>query len=171
MSKSVGNYIALEEPPNEMFGKVMSIPDHLIVDYFEYLTGVPDAEIAAIRESIETRSTNPMEHKLRLGREIVSQFHSRSRGRRAGRVPAVFSAGTAESVPEYGPGLHQRSDDDRHDRLLVTSGLAASRSEARRLLTQGAVEVDGVRATDLHWPVRPGSVVRAGKHRFLRLIS
>jgi tyrosyl-tRNA synthetase len=173
MSKSAGNYIALEEPPNEMFGKIMSIPDHLIVDYFEYLIDIPDDEVAAIRESIENRTANPMDHKLRLGREIVSQFHSLEAAETAqAEFQRVFSAREQpESVPEY--TLDFTGDPMTADMidLLVASGLATSRSEARRLLTHGAIEVDGVRATDLHWPVRPGSVVRAGKHRFLRLIS
>jgi tyrosyl-tRNA synthetase len=173
MSKSAGNYIALEEPPNEMFGKVMSIPDHLIVDYFDFLTDVPDEEVAAIRESIEKRTANPMEHKLRLGREIVSQFHSTEAGEAAqAEFQRVFSAGERPAdVREY--GLNFTSDPMTVDMidLLVSSGLAASRTEARRLLTQGAVEVDGVRVNDLRWPVRPGSVIRAGTHRFLRLTA
>ena len=173
MSKSVGNYIAIEEPPNEMFGKVMSIPDHLIVDYFDYLTEVSDADVAAIRESIEERTANPMEHKLRLGREIVSQFHSPEAADAArAEFQRVFSAGEQpENVPEY--SLAFASDPMTVDMvdLLSSSGLAASRSEARRLITQGAVEADGARVTELQWPVRPGAVIRAGKHRFLRLIA
>src|SRR3990172_2182772 len=169
MSKSAGNYIALEDPPNEMFGKVMSIPDHLIADYFEYLTDIPDGDVAAIRESIEKRTANPMEHKLRLGREIVSQFHSPEAGEAAqAEFQRVFSAGEQpESVPEH--ALDFTSDPMTVDMidLLVSSGLAASRTEARRLLTQGAVEVDGVRVMDNRWPVRPGSVLRPLQHPFL----
>jgi tyrosyl-tRNA synthetase len=173
MSKSVGNYIALEEPPNEMFGKVMSIPDHLIVDYFEYLTDIPDEEVAAVRESIEKRTANPMEHKLRLGREIVSQFHGEEAAEAAqAEFQRVFSAGARPAdVPEY--SLAFASDPMTVDLidLLASSGLAASRSEARRLIAHGAVEVDGARVTGPQWSVRPGAVIRTGKHRFLRLIA
>jgi tyrosyl-tRNA synthetase len=171
MSKSVGNYIALEEPPTEMFGKVMSIPDHLIVDYFDYLTDIPDEEVAAVRESLAQRTQNPMDHKLRLAREIVAQFHSPETADAAqAEFQRVFSAGEQpDDVPEY--AMEFTADPMTVDMidLLTSSRLAVSRSEARRSITQGAVEVDGDRVTDLHWPVRPGAILRAGKHRFLRL--
>jgi tyrosyl-tRNA synthetase len=172
MSKSVGNYIALEEPPGEMFGKVMSIPDHLIVDYFDLLTDVPGEDVASIRESLEKRTANPMTHKLRLAREIVAQFHSPKSAEAAqSEFQRVFSDREQPGeVPEYAINF---TDDpmavDLVD-LLAASGLAASRSEARRLVNQGAIEVDGARVTEAQCPVRPGSIVRAGKHRFLRLI-
>ncbi len=171
MSKSVGNYIALEEPPSEMFGKVMSIPDHLIVDYFEFLTDIPDEEVASIRDSLANRSQNPRDHKLRLAHEIVAQFHSPDAAETAqAEFQRVFSAGEQpKEVPEH--ALEFTADPMTVDmiRLLTSSGLAPSRSEARRLLTQGAVEADGARVTDVLWPVRPGAIIRAGKHRFLRL--
>ena len=75
MSKSQGNYVALEDPPHEMYGKLMSITDPLVGDYFELLTDVPDDEVAAIRDSVEKRAANPMEAKKRLAREITAQFH------------------------------------------------------------------------------------------------
>ncbi len=78
MSQSLDNYIAIDDPPHDMYGKVMSIPDSLIADYFELLTDVLDAEVAAIRESVDKKTRNPMEHKLRLAREIVAQFHGES---------------------------------------------------------------------------------------------
>ncbi|HET9477406.1 MAG TPA: tyrosine--tRNA ligase [Dehalococcoidia bacterium] len=173
MSKSVGNYIALEEPPGEMFGKVMSIPDHLIVDYFDFLTDIPGEDVAAIRESLEKRAANPMTHKLRLAREIVAQFHSPESAEAAqSEFQRVFSDREQPGdVPEY--AIKFEDDPMAVDLvdLLAASGLAASRSEARRLVSQGAVEVDGARATEARCSVRPGSIVRAGKHRFLRLIS
>ncbi len=173
MSKSVGNYIALEEPPNEMFGKVMSIPDHLIVDYFDFLTDVPDEDVAVIRQSIEKRTQNPMEHKLHLAREIVTQFHSpEAAGAAQAEFTRVFSAGEQPAdVAEW--RLSFASDPMTVDivDLLASSGLAASRAEARRLVTQGAVEADGTRVTELQWPARPGTIIRAGKHRFLRLVK
>lgn len=173
MSKSVGNYIALEEPPADMFGKVMSIPDHLIVDYFDLLTDIPGADVAAIRESVENRTQNPMDHKLRLAGEIVTQFHSPGAADAArAEFQRVFSAREQpQDVPEF--ALVFDGDPATVDMVavLVDSGLASSRSEARRLVTQGAVEVDGARVTGLQWPVRPGAIIRAGKHRFVRLTA
>ncbi len=173
MGKSVGNYIAIDEPPSEMFGKVMSIPDHLIVDYFELLTDISDENVAAIRESVENRKQNPMDHKLRLAGEIVAQFHSPGAADAArAEFQRVFSAREQpQDVPEF--ALVFDGDPATLDMVavLVDSGLAPSRSEARRLVTQGAVEVDGARVTGFQWPVRPGAIVRAGKHRFIRLTS
>jgi len=172
MSQSLDNYVAINDPPNDMFGKIMSIPDHLIVDYFELLTDVSDEEIAAVRESIEHRTQNPMEHKLRLAREIVAQFHTPQAAWSAqAEFQRVFSAGEQpENVPEH--VLDFTGDPMTVDivDLLVDSGLAPSRSEARRLVTQGAVEADGARVTGLRWPLRPGTVIKAGKHRFLRVV-
>src|SRR4030042_1249877 len=76
MSKSLGNYIAVEDPPNEMYGKVMSIPDSLLMDYFELLTDVPEKELADFRQQLASQSVNPMMLKKRLAKEIVAQFHS-----------------------------------------------------------------------------------------------
>src|SRR3990172_3724838 len=76
MSQSLGNYIAINEPPQEMYGKLMSIPDSLIMDYFELLTDVPESELFRIRQSLDQGSLNPMDTKMRLAWEIVSQFHS-----------------------------------------------------------------------------------------------
>src|SRR3990170_4961225 len=75
MSQSLGNYIAIDDPAHDMYGKLMSIPDSLMLDYFELLTDVPDDELTAIRRSTEERTANPMDHKMRLARDIVSQFH------------------------------------------------------------------------------------------------
>ena len=83
MSKSLGNYIGVEDPPEEMFGKVMSLPDDLLLDYFELLTDVPDAELEELRRGLRDNAVHPMEAKKRLGRELVAQFHSPQAGREA----------------------------------------------------------------------------------------
>ena len=83
MSKSLDNYIGVDEPPSEMYGKVMSIPDSLMMDYFELVTDVPDKELAEMRRAIEAQSVNPMELKKHLAREIVAQFHGGVAARQA----------------------------------------------------------------------------------------
>jgi tyrosyl-tRNA synthetase len=83
MSKSLGNYVAVEDPPNEMYGKLMSVPDKLIADYIELLTDVPDDEVAQIRDSIEKRTANPRDAKMRMAREIVAIFHDADAARAA----------------------------------------------------------------------------------------
>ncbi|GAF71002.1 unnamed protein product, partial [marine sediment metagenome] len=148
MSKSLGNYIALEDPPQEMYGKVMSLPDDVMMDYYELVTDVPDKEVAEIGEALRTRSVNPMELKMRLAREIVGQFHS---GEAAQAAAEDFTRVFRErEIPEE-PEVHevhfgQVTDSDGRTnlaRLLARLGVVPSKSEAKRLIGQGAVEIDG----------------------------
>ena len=184
MSKSLGNYIAVDDPPHDMYGKLMSIPDALISAYFELLTDVPDEELAVIRASIEKHTTNPMEHKLRLARGIVEQFHGEEAGQaaaaefervfrkrespeemvdlplnqlpRAKRSPSAEGAG----VQLYDLGA-----------ALWRCGFAPSNSEARRLIKQGAVEINGGKISSNVISLESGMVIRVGKHRFLRIVD
>jgi len=179
MSQSLGNYIAIDDPPHDMYGKLMSIPDSLMLDYFELLTDVPDDELTAIRRSIEERTANPMDHKMRLARDIVSQFHGEAaaQGAEEGFVrvfrkreapeEAVREVTLSSALMEAGEVLP-----DVLAAMLKELGAVSSVAEARRLLRQGAIEVDGVRIT-LGSAARlaPGSIIRVGKHRFLRIVD
>jgi tyrosyl-tRNA synthetase len=169
MSQSLGNYIAINEPPNEMYGKLMSIPDKLIGDYFELLTDVPDDELDAIRGSIDRRTANPMEHKKRLAREIVGYFHSREAAQAAeDAFVATFSKGEMPAdVPEVGlpDGSFKLAN------FLVDVGLAPSASEANRLIDAGAVEINGEKATRKVDRLNGGDTIRVGKHRFVRVTA
>jgi len=176
MSKSLGNYIALEDPPQEMYGKVMSLPDDVMMDYYELVTDVPDREVAEIGEALRTRSLNPMELKMRLAREIVGQFHSDEAAQAAEEeFTRVFRE---RELPEE-PEVHQvdlGEVTDSHGRtglarLLTDLGAVPSRSEARRLIRQGAVEIDGKVATTDVVELRDGMVLRVGKRRFLRIVD
>ena len=174
MSKSLGNYIAIEEPPNEMFGKVMSLPDHLITLYFELLTDMEDVELEQVRGQLAEQSVNPMELKKRLGREIVAQFHSAAAGRRAQEhFQRVFQR---RETPEEVPALPVPMDASGSSTvdvttLLVTANLVESRAEARRLLAQGAIEVDGQKVAQPRVLVRHGTLIKGGKRRFLRVVA
>ena len=174
MSKSLGNYIALEDQPQEMYGKVMSLPDDVMMDYYELVTDVPDRELAEIGEALRTRSLNPMEVKMRLAREIVGQFHSAEAAQQA---EAEFTRVFRErELPEEMPPLPVSMDADGTANVDITmiavrGKVAASRSEARRLLAQGAIEVDAQRVADQQVIVRDGSVIRVGKRRFLRIVD
>ena len=175
MSKSLGNYVALEEPPQEMYGKLMSLPDNLITSYYEYLTDVPDADIADMRESMASEAANPMDFKKGLARYITAVFHD------------ADAASAAESHFEQVVQRRDLPDDIPEvslsevaglpiNRLLAQAGLASSNAEARRLITQGAVEViraDGQRESVAPGDapqLRAGDVVRAGRRRFVRLV-
>ncbi len=182
MSKSLDNYVAVEERPEDMYGKIMSIGDNQIVNYFELLTDLPSAALADVESDIERDSVNPMEHKKRLAWDITNQFHDSASAdaAQAHFERVVQGRNLPEEMPELSlADLRQRSDTPegaiRADRLLVAAGLAASNAEARRLLSQGAVEflpasgessrVDGERA--LISPAA-GDVLRAGRRRFVR---
>jgi tyrosyl-tRNA synthetase len=180
MGKSLGNYIAIEDTPTDMFGKVMSLPDNVIALYFELLTDIPDAEVEEIRTAIETHSTNPMAFKKRLGVELVAWFHSVEEGEGARdefeRVfqqreqPADVPEFVVTAATEGVSGLTSSGFTADLSRLLVAAGLAPSRGEARRLLQQNAVEIDGARVSDTTAVLLFDTVVRAGRRRFIRVV-
>ena len=177
MSKSLGNYIALEESPQEMYGKVMSLPDSLILQYYEYLTDVPNADLAAMGQAMESDSANPMDFKKGLARSITATFHdtAAASGAEAQFEQVVQRRDLPDDIPE------RRLADVTElsiNQLLVRTELVASASEARRLVSQGAVEVihsNGDRATVAAGaslpPLAAGDVIRAGRRRFVRLVE
>ena len=178
MSQSLGNYIGVDESPSEMFGKVMSIPDFLMLDYFELLTDLPEKELRDIRASLQSRSENPMDIKVRLAMEVTRQFHTSEAAKEASNdFRRVFSKreGAMEEMPEYGLTMDtvDKGDGRTHDvvAIIVRAGLAASATEARRLIRDGAVEVDGERIGGRMAVVEPGNVIRVGKYRFLRIVN
>ena len=162
MSKSLGNYIGIDEPPNDIYGKVMSIPDILIIDYLELVTDVPDKEIAEFKEQIASGSVNPMTIKKRLAYEIVAQFH----GNEAAR----------EAEKQFTKSIQKRDPDMRVkiglsatlSAELTRAGLTKSRAEARRLIAQGAIEIEGEKVNkDLDMSeIGPGKKIDVGKRRF-----
>jgi tyrosyl-tRNA synthetase len=169
MSKSLGNYVGITEPPSDMYGKIMSIPDHLIGDWFELVTDVSDEEISLIKDQMASQTMNPMIAKKQLARTLVAQFHGEGAAIEAEasftrvfqkrdlpeQVPDfVFPAGTADPVT-----------------LLTQTGLAKSKSDAKRLVTQRAVEIDGEIVTGDSVNVKPGSLLKVGKRRFVRLVE
>ncbi|MCB9757203.1 MAG: tyrosine--tRNA ligase [Candidatus Omnitrophica bacterium] len=157
MSKSLGNYIGINEPPAEIFGKVMSISDELMMRYYEVLTQ---------RNLVEIKQLHPKEAKLQLGQEIVGQFYSQEKANQARReFEKVFSKG---DVPENMIEYKVVAADEEIVDILVKNNLVASKSEARRLIMQGGVTMDGQRITDEHWQVKQG-IVKVGKRRFLRI--
>jgi tyrosyl-tRNA synthetase len=170
MSKSLGNYIGVDEPPNDIYGKVMSIPDSLIIDYLELVTDVPDKEIKEYKEQMAAQSINPMEIKKRLAMEIVTQFHNLEAAREAEEHFAkVFQRREIpEDVVTITPSANNASTLTAE---LAEAGLAKSRSEARRLLAQGAIEIDGKPVTDdlEIAQIRRGSIIKVGKRRFARI--
>jgi len=167
MSKSLGNYIGVDEPPNEIYGKAMSIPDTLIIDYLELVTDVPDEEIAQFKEQMADQSLNPMNVKKRLAYEIVAQFHGAPAAREAeDHFARVVQKG---EVPEDVVGLNTSIGlGVTLTAELTRAGLTRSRSEARRLLSQGAIEINGetVKEDMDMAEIEKGSIIKVGKRRF-----
>lgn len=169
MSQSRGNYIGLAEPPKEMFGKIMALPDHVMPQYFALLTEMPEEELAELEKALAAGSLNPRDLKMRLAREIVAQFHSPEAAAQAeAEFVRVFQRKELpEELPTFTLTVAEISPID----LLIQAGLAASRSEARRLIDQGGVELDGERVRGLEpVPIKDGAVLKVGKRRFVRLV-
>jgi tyrosyl-tRNA synthetase len=159
-----------------MYGKIMSVPDTLIVNYFELLTDVPDEELAGFTGSLENQSVNPMNLKKRLAYEIVGQLHGREAARQAEEeFTKVFQKREApEEIQEVAASFREFSIEGSGidlSKLLAATAQAKSRSEANRLISQGAVSVDGEKVLDAKYSLKSGSVIRLGKHRFVRIIN
>jgi len=170
MSKSLGNYIGVDEPPNEIYGKVMSIPDTLMLQYFELLTDVPGEEIEGFKKELDHGTVNPMELKKRLAREIITQLYDQGAATEADKHFArVFQKREApEEIREYRVTLTAGMD---LRAVLVVTGLVKSRSEANRLIEQGAVSIDGKKISSNSFPVKSGSIIKVGKRRFARVVD
>lgn len=174
MSKSLGNYIGIDEPPSEMFGKVMSISDDLMWRYYELLTDLTFDQIAVLRSGAENGKKNPREIKAELAKLIITDFHSAAAANAAEeefdrifkRKEAPDAISTLEVQTDGGPWALPR--------LLVSTGLAPSVAEARRLIEQGGVRVNGERQTNdsgAVYDIRSGDelLLQVGKRRFLRV--
>lgn len=174
MSKTLGNYIGVSEAPGEMYGKTMSLPDELILRYFELVTPVPLEELAAIRADLANGSLHPRDAKMRLAREIVTFYHGPEAAQQAEEdFRRVFQQ---RELPHEVPQIALSRDDTDGGRvwlprLLVLTGLAASTSEARRLVQQGGVRLNHRRVEDPDVEIElSGEVlVQVGKRKFARV--
>ena len=175
MSKSLGNYIGIEEAPGEMFGKVMSLPDTLLLRYYELTTPLAAAEVEDVRQGLAAGSLHPREAKARLGRILVGLYHSsREAEEAAAEFDRVFRDREPPSdVPPYHPPPELIEEGEAWlVALLAAAGACPSRSEARRLILQGGVTVDGVQVREEAYrlPLDREHLVQVGKRRFLRVI-
>jgi len=171
MSKSLGNYIGIDEPASEIFGKIMSIPDNLIYSYFELVTDVKAAELEKIRNDLRDDNINPRDIKMKLGEVIVEMYHSRDEAVKARDefVRMFRHKQLPDEVPEF--DCAELGDKVWIVKILTASGIAASNGEARRLIKGGAVSLDGEKVTDENMEFNPrnGMLIKAGKRRFIKL--
>ena len=172
MSKSLGNYIGITEPPREMFGKVMSISDDLMWRYYELLTDMTPQEVEALKSAAGRGERHPRDLKAELGRRIVADFHSRQEADEAAReFDQMFRD---RQVPTDIPAVEKPVEAIRLVKLLAAEGLAPSVSEAQRLISQGSVKLDGERVSDVKQEINPRSgqevLIQVGKRKFLRVV-
>ncbi len=171
MSKSLNNYIGINEPPDDMFGKIMSISDNLMWRYFELLSFKPTGEIIELKKQVDA-GLNPRDIKFMLAEEIIERFHSRTAAIGAKeRFIARFQKGV---IPENVPEIQVRIVDAQIaiSHLLKEAGLTKSTSEALRMIQQGAVKIDGNKIEDKHLKIAASTthLLQVGKRRIARVM-
>lgn len=171
MSKSLGNYIGIDDEPDDMFGKVMSIPDALILKYFTLVTDYTPHQLREVAARLADSNTNPMVIKKELARTLVAMYHSQSAAEEAQtNFEKVFSK---KELPDDLPTvILQPNTDYLLVKLLTDSQLVASNGEARRLIQQGGVKVNDAKIDDINFALKSAGeyIVRVGKRRFIKFI-
>ena len=182
MSKSTGNYIGVAEPPEQIYGKVMSIPDTLIMQYFELLTDTPEEELVSIGKKLDD-GINPMTLKKQLAREIVTELSSENEASEAEKhfekvvqnkeVPDDIQEVDIEEIRVFFKDLSPQQMETTGvslPKLLTLTGLAKSMSEANRLINQGAVTIDGEKNISNVAHIKIGAIIKVGKRRFIKVV-
>ncbi len=169
MSKSLGNYVGIMEPPFEMYGKLMSIPDSLMWKYYELLTDIPLEEIKRMEEEVKKGERHPKEVKKMLARYIVTQFHSEKEALKAEEeFERVFSK---RELPKEAPTFEVKAGKLWLPGFLRDKGLVKSGSEARRLISQKAIDLNKEVITQEEIELAPGEyILKIGKKRFVKLV-
>lgn len=176
MSKSLGNYIGISEPPKEIYGKAMSIKDEMIIRYLQLVTPVSSEEITRVQDDLARETLHPRDAKMKLARELVAMCHGNNAAHDAEKeFIAVFQKG---KLPEDLPDVQLSTEEISQNgtiwlpKLLAVAGLANSTSSGKRFIAQGAVRIDGERVTDPEYRVMlySGMIVQVGKRKFARLI-
>jgi tyrosyl-tRNA synthetase len=174
MSKSLGNYIGIDESPNEIFGKTMSIPDALMLKYYELTTLISNEELARLKQGLDDETVHPKDAKLGLAKEYVRMYHGEQAAEEAHLYfVAVFQKRT---LPDHIEVSRLRASELEEglisvSKLLVSLGLQASNGEARRSIAQGAVRINERKVTDPSERVlvQDGDIVQVGKRKFARI--
>ena len=166
MSKSLNNYIAVFDSPKEKYGKTMSIPDELIINYFNYATKVTPDEIEKIEKQLKNDEINPKIVKQRLAREIVALYHGDEAAKLAEEeFNLIFKKkDIPDDIPEF-----EISGSTKIIDILAQSKTCASGGEARRMIKQNAVTIDGMKITDIFHEITDGCVIKVGKRRFVKV--
>jgi tyrosyl-tRNA synthetase len=171
MSKSLGNYVGIDEPPQTMFGKLMSLPDTLMLRYYELLSDISPADLEKLARNLESGAKHPRDAKEELAREITARYHGAGAASDAAREFAqIFREG---GLPDDIEEVFLTVDQSQVwlPKVMVEAGLAGSTSEGRRLISQGGVQVDGEKISDVNAEIPAGGtfLMQVGKRRFKRV--
>ncbi|NFA60454.1 tyrosine--tRNA ligase [Clostridium sporogenes] len=168
MSKSLGNYIGINEDANDIYGKVMSIPDEMIIKYYELATDIHPDEVAKIKEKLEEENVNPRDMKMELAKEIVRLYHGEEEAIKAEEnFKNIFQQG---NIPEDIDILKENLDEINIIDLIVKAKFAPSKNEARRLVKQGAVKINGEKV-DEECKIKNEDILQVGKKKFIKILS
>ena len=179
MSKSLNNYIGVDEPPSDMYGKIMSIPDHLIMSYLELTTSTSKQDLNQINKEMQAESVNPMDIKKMLARDIVSQFHDESSARESELtfVRTVQQGSEPEDIKTLLMQFATNAENPNKSLtinfvdLITAEKLVNSKSEAKRLISQNAVSINGVVSNSETNVIQPNDIIRVGRRRFLKIVE
>jgi len=171
MSKSLGNYIGIDEKPSEIYGKVMSITDNLIYAYFELVTDVSLEDLKLIRRDLDDPAVNPRDLKKRLGRKLVQMYHGEAASKEAESEFEHIIVN--KQIPDEIADINLPEKEYRIDDLMIRSRTAVSKSDARRLIQQGGVSIDGEKITDPFTTIQidVARILKVGKRKFARIKS
>ena len=168
MSKSYGNDIGISDSANDMYGKTLSIPDNIMLSWFTLAADVDKNYLDEVSQKLEDGSTNPMELKRELARKIVTLYHDENKAIEAENHfnKVTVSKGVPDDIDDY-----QLKEDDLLVNIIADSGLLNSKSEARRMIKQSAVMIDGETVTDIHHKVKTSDsfILKVGKRKFLKV--
>lgn len=169
MSKSLNNSINFTDSPREMFGKTMSIPDSMIYKYFKYTIHLSDDELERIKRELEDKNTNPRNLKVRLGYELVKRYYDKQAAENAQKeFEAIF---VKKEIPDDIPEYEMNTAEIKLANLMKDNHLTDSTSDSIRLITQGAVSIDGEKVTDRNFILKPEKeiIIKVGKRKFLKV--
>ena len=169
MSKSNDNYIALTDSPGDMYGKVLSIPDTMILKYIEFCTYSTRQELDRNKEELESGGTNPRDIKRKLARDIVEVYHGSEASVDAEKSfdKLFISKDTPEDIPEI-----EISEPTKLIEVMVSNGMVSSNGDAKRMIKQGAVKLNDEKVEDSLTAVSPGEglILKVGKRRFVKIL-
>lgn len=174
MSKSLGNYIGIDEEPNEIYGKAMSVPDELMLKYYRLATDLPNEEVAALDAGLSNGSVHPRDAKMKLAHTFVRMYHGAEQADAAQNhfITVFQQRALPEEIEEVELSANELEEGRiRISKLLIVLGLQASNSEARRSIQQGAVKINERKAEDPNADIAPqtGDIIQVGKRKFARI--